>query len=237
MRQRRGFTLVEMAIVLVIVGLLIGGILAAQGMISNVRNRKAISQIQQYLIVITQFQDRFSSLPGDMPNAVTVFGAGTSNGNGDGHIDFNGIQWGNEAHRAWQQLNLAGMLEHSYLGTPAPVSPAYYGWNDWWVPDVTEPAGAHTNSLYYLNYQDGTDATLFNIKGNFIGYAGRYLVPYAFTSVSAKDALAIDAKIDDGKPDTGSVTSTNAPECSSAVAGYIVSTGDIGCRLYISLGL
>ena len=78
MRQRKGFTLVELSIVLVIIGLLIGGILAAQSMISTAKINAQVRQIGQFDAMVLNFKTKFNYLPGDAP----AFG-----GDGDGAID------------------------------------------------------------------------------------------------------------------------------------------------------
>lgn len=78
MRQRKGFTLVELSIVLVIIGLLIGGILAAQSMISTAKINAQVRQIGQFDSMVLNFKDSYRYLPGDAP---------TFGGDGDGVIE------------------------------------------------------------------------------------------------------------------------------------------------------
>ena len=63
--MKKGFTLVELAIVLVIIGLLIGGILVAQSMVSTTRIHSQVTQLQQLDTAIQNFQTKYNSLPGD----------------------------------------------------------------------------------------------------------------------------------------------------------------------------
>ena len=65
MSKKKGFTLVELSIVLVIVGLLISGILVGQSMIATARLQSAIRQLQQYDAAVTNFQTQYNQLPGD----------------------------------------------------------------------------------------------------------------------------------------------------------------------------
>lgn len=65
--MKKGFTLIELSIVLVIIGLLIGGILVARSMIDTVRAQKTITNLQQYEIATNNFKMRFKKYPGDSP--------------------------------------------------------------------------------------------------------------------------------------------------------------------------
>src|SRR5437762_14213912 len=82
-----GFTLVEIAIVLVIIGLLLGGILKGQEMITQAKIKNVINDFNGIAVAVTSYQDRYRALPGDDANATTrrtTQAAG--NGNGDGVI-------------------------------------------------------------------------------------------------------------------------------------------------------
>ncbi len=79
--SRQGFTLVELSIVLVIIGLLVGGILIAQSMIESAKISAQVKQIQQYDAAIITYVERFKNLPGDNPLL------GTDGGNGNKLIE------------------------------------------------------------------------------------------------------------------------------------------------------
>ena len=104
--KRNGFTLVELSIVLVIIGLLIGGILVAQSMIDTARAQKVVQELQQYQVMVNNFGTKYNSLPGD----ASVF---TPAGNNDGII-WNGIDspinYRFESAAFWQHLKSAAML-------------------------------------------------------------------------------------------------------------------------------
>ena len=70
-RNEKGFTLVELAIVMTIIGLLIGGILKGQELMENARVTATIAQVKSYEAATTTFRDSFSAKPGDMVNAAT----------------------------------------------------------------------------------------------------------------------------------------------------------------------
>ena len=86
-RKSQGFTLVEIAIVLVIIGLLLGGILKGQEMITQAKIKNVINDFNGITVAITSYQDRYRALPGDDPNAAARWTIqAPANGNGNGII-------------------------------------------------------------------------------------------------------------------------------------------------------
>jgi len=201
--SQAGFTLIELSIVLVIIGLLIGGILVAQGLIESVKINGLIRQIGQYQILVGQFEQRFNQLPGDIPNAQALFGAGTGsggqtcNGNGDGKLQnthtlgTSGCA-GNNNHREpyyfAEHLYLSGLLKEAYV------------------------AGNSTDS--YLN---------FDFDKNFYGspsYGSRlitgrgndnHMILHSQSvtqgaTLTSLQSMTLDKKIDDGRAGRGEIT-------------------------------
>jgi prepilin-type N-terminal cleavage/methylation domain-containing protein len=87
-RSQSGFTLVEIAIVLIIIGLLIGGIIKGQAMIKNAKVKRLVSDIDGMRAAVLTYQDKFGMLPGDENDANTPTGD-THNGDSDGWMDEN----------------------------------------------------------------------------------------------------------------------------------------------------
>jgi len=87
-RQQKGFTLVEIAIVLVIIGLLLGGILKGQEMITQAKIKNVVADFSGISAAYYGYQDRYRALPGDDLNAATRWATPTAatNGNGDGVV-------------------------------------------------------------------------------------------------------------------------------------------------------
>ena len=108
-----GFTLVEVAVVLVIVGLLLGGVFKGQALIDGARVRSLASEVAGIRTAWYGFQDRYRSLPGDFANAATQIDSAAAAGNGDGRVDD-----ARERAAVWQQLSLAGFIGGDFDGRP-----------------------------------------------------------------------------------------------------------------------
>src|ERR1035437_6988898 len=85
-RNQSGFTLIEIAIVLVIIGLLLGGVLKGQELINSARVKNLATDFRNLPVLIYGYQDKYKALPGDDINAVSHVAA-TNNGNGNGIIN------------------------------------------------------------------------------------------------------------------------------------------------------
>ena len=134
---RAGFTLIELSIVLVIIGLIIGGILVGRDLINAATVRAQISQIEKYNTAVNTFRLKFGYLPGDIPDpTASAFGfaaRGTVQGTGDG----NGVIEGNycacageaigvtesvgETVMFWVDLSTAGLISGGFNTASATV--------------------------------------------------------------------------------------------------------------------
>lgn len=87
MTNTRGFSLVELSIVLIIIGLLVGGVTGGSKLIHNAKIHKAVTKIENLKQGVKTFELTYDSLPGDMTDATDFFGtSGITNGNGDGNV-------------------------------------------------------------------------------------------------------------------------------------------------------
>jgi len=106
MRNQQGFTLVEIAIVLVIIGLLLGGVLKGQEMIKSAKVKSQIQQIDGISAAFNTYQDKYGAIPGDDANAIVNTGvAGLTNGNGGG--TYSGVEGDTYI---WEHLQAANLL-------------------------------------------------------------------------------------------------------------------------------
>ncbi len=126
MQRQRGFTLVELAIVLVVIGLIIGGVLTAQQVIQNARITNTINAIQAYQSQFQTYQQNFNALPGDDSTAANRFpNAGVTSGDGSGTIqgNFDSTTATDESVLAWADLRAAGFVKNQVPATGQPANP------------------------------------------------------------------------------------------------------------------
>ena len=109
--SEHGFTLVEIAIVMVIIGLLIGGVLKGQAMIQNAKVKRVAKQADELRAAVMSFYDKYGMYPGD-ENLAAIPPGTDGEGNGSGQI--NG---GAEQYEVFRDLQLAGLISGVYNGT------------------------------------------------------------------------------------------------------------------------
>jgi len=218
----KGFTLIEIAIVLVIIGLLLGGVLKGQELITGARVRNLISQQDGIKAAFFGFQDRYRALPGDYAAASTNIAGVTIAGNGNGRIEPGTGGALHEEILVWNHLTAAGFLNGSYTMANSSVSAPAASNNP------VNPYSVYLTLIYDNAYGTGTPPTKHNLKTG--------------SQVPVEIMAEVDRKIDDGQPYTGGFQfSTFAPTgftvpvgvgangCITASNTWDITTGSTNC--------
>ncbi|GAA5179155.1 hypothetical protein GCM10025771_20470 [Niveibacterium umoris] len=116
MRRQAGFTLVEMAIVLVIIGLLLGGVLKGQELIESAKVKNIAQDMRAISVAVLTYQDKYRALPGDDKSASARWSGACAKGDGNGLIDNT-----DEIECAWDHLRRANLL----TGDPSAGAPVH----------------------------------------------------------------------------------------------------------------
>ncbi len=212
--RQSGFTLVEIAIVLVIIGLLLGGVLKGQELINSAKIKNLVNDMNGLSTAVYAYQDRYRALPGDDANAETrwtpqITAAGTGLGNGDGSLGaaaFNAAAAagaGPESVLFWKELRTAGLVSGNV--TDAQPLNAVGGILGVQMGAGNQTAGAGTQGL------GGLVACQTNVLG--------------------KLAEAMDRQIDDGVPNAGAVrawTQAGLVAADGATTGVDISVAAAG---------
>jgi prepilin-type N-terminal cleavage/methylation domain-containing protein len=203
----KGFTLVELSIVIVIIGLLVGGLIAGQAIIDGGKVRAVISEMSDFQGAYTIFKEKYNSLPGDYNRAT---GAGRPfqgasptiyNGNGDGQILWSDAGLYNEGAQAWMMFAKEGLVGGSFSDT---------GGNVFAVPGTNVPISKLSDQAGYAFHYYNTAPHLIRnhlLLGAKQSTTGINHVPI----LTALMARSIDKKFDDGLPAQGVIRGDSTP--------------------------
>ncbi len=184
-KQQQGFTLIEIAIVLVIIGLLLGGVLKGQELIQNARVRNVIAQQDGIKAAYFGFQDRYRGVPGDYlaaSAAANIPGAGTTGcgGDGNGLIIASSSGSTSEDICAWYHLSKAGFITGNYAGTGNSATSSNSPLN---------PFGGLLQIVWDGTFSGAGTSKVTNIKTG--------------SNIPATVLAEVDRKVDDGTPEAG----------------------------------
>jgi prepilin-type N-terminal cleavage/methylation domain-containing protein len=204
--KQKGFTLVEIAIVLVIVGLLIGGVLKGQEMITNAKLKRIESDNAGLAAAMFSYQDRYLQLPGDDGDAQSRFdvytaGDSTTKANGDGDGVISGIwnvtvdsdKWvdataNDEASKFFGHLRAAGIIAGGSGNDPTRPTNAYGG--------------------------------LIGIQNGALAMAGHVII---FGQIEGAISRILEARLDDSSATTGRIQSNESTENEMKVGGALAT--------------
>ncbi|MFI4984090.1 MAG: type II secretion system protein, partial [Rickettsiales bacterium] len=204
-RKEKGFTLVELSIVIVVIGLLVAGIMSGTEMVKSSRLIAVTQEMARYSTAFTMFKSNYGWLPGDMPNA-SAYWPGATNGFGSGQIVAEADISLPTAYITWQQLSLSKLISANYTG---PTSLSYNSGSNTPIPGVNIPDSIYgptvaywaDNNNWWGNYSSDTTGLILSGHGwyGWIDY-----------EINVVDAYSIDSKIDDGLPLTGKLIGFNS---------------------------
>jgi prepilin-type N-terminal cleavage/methylation domain-containing protein len=228
--QRDGFTLIELSIVLVIIGLIVGGVLVGQNLISAAGVRATVTQIEKYNTAANTFREKYGFLPGDInASAAAQFGfaaRGSYTGEGDGNgllegivanapSANNGFSQTGETLMFWVDLSTAHLIDNGFTTATAT-----------WIPSSPYPSGSTLNA-YLPPAKLGNGNYIYTFSGGWLenagsnnsrNYFGLALVTsigqgscpsciFSQAGLTVQQAQNIDQKVDDGLPFSGRVLS------------------------------
>ena len=256
-KTKAAFTLIELSIVMVVIGLLVGSILIGQHLIHAAQLNAVSTEANRFGVAIMTFRDKYEAMPGDMKNATEYWGAAdggdgfgsdcgdvesetvTCNGNGDQIIPvtIENEMW--EKMRAWQHLSNAGLITGSYTGAPT-AGVAYVGKQ--WPASRFEPAGYEYSNILIGIYRNPPSQIIkiaTSLASSATGLNGGFLTP--------KDAVDLDQKMDDGLSDSGKLVAIDSSDVAGCVTNgvaytettygsYMVENDSKSCRFYFYLG-
>jgi len=203
-----GFTLVEIAIVLVIIGLLLGGILKGQEMITQAKIKNAINDFNGVTVAVTSYQDRYRAIPGDDPNATTRWTVqAPASGNTDGKIagKYNNViasgapTGAQESNLFWQHLRIAGFVPGLTTGTGSGSAPP-----------------SASGGIIGVEWGD-------TVAGTGLGFTSLIVCS---SNLPDKVAIAVDTQADDANSGTGQIraqlqTGANPDTAATAASAYV----------------
>jgi len=257
-KNNNGFTLIELAMVIVIIGLIIGGVLTGRDLVRAAELRSIIRESEAYKSSVNTFKTKYNNaIPGDMINATDYFGikadcsdrtefSKTCNGNGNGKIDSaaSTVTIGNESFLFWQHLAMAGLIGASLNGVEGTIGSLDVD------SGINTPYSKISDASWATINQDYSSGGLtmhfrINFK-NFLSIGKNVSGGWnSLAILTPSENYNIDQKIDDGKPATGrfiarywsivnstthtSTSCTNAATDTDFTADYNLTNTTISC--------
>ncbi len=224
-KKKSAFSLIELSIVLIVIGLLIAGITGGASLIKSSELRSVMGEARGYAVAVNAFYSQFNALPGDYGTAV----AGSDVlGDGDGLIEY----WNSataEGSEAWRDLKSIGAIDATLTYVSTATASQAAGNN--------LPSSKIKSSGWAFDNNTTSAQNVVVLTAGTVGTAGSATntvvnisaAPVAQGAILAADALSIDSKIDDGVANLGKVRGVLAA-CNTN-ATYTVATAGKICAL------
>jgi len=237
LEKQGGFTLIELSIVLVIIGLIVGGVLVGQDLIKAAEIRATVGQVEKYNSAVNTFRTKYNAIPGDITSANAIsFGLFADTTGGQGHGDGNGlIEGGNTAPYTagigetlafWRHLTDANLVDGSFGSTGNSLIVATSGAVTGTVNTISQslPPGKVGRANSFVTYSSGGLNFYQILPVASIPTSGAY----TFNSAGSTpmEAYNMDVKLDDGAPNTGIVVARGITDVNIAPTSNPVATGN-----------
>lgn len=216
---KNGFSLVELSVVLVIIGLIVGGITGGANLLHTSKLNKVISEFKGYETGVENFRLKYNAWPGDMENATSIWGTynagtnptGVTNGNGNEKVD----TWP-ERYQTWSHLAKSGLIFGDYNGVGTGSGNASPGTN---LPE----SGAVKSTFYVITATGGPH---YGVSSNFLNLLGPFSGGQWNGKMKPSDVYYIDKKMDDGDNGISSATTGKIFALRSDSLGGSILGGD-----------
>ncbi|MCP4393604.1 MAG: type II secretion system protein [Alphaproteobacteria bacterium] len=225
-QKQHGYTLVEIGMVLVIIGLLIGSTLKGSELIKATKDKKTITQWQDTKAAVSQFKNKFGAMPGDYGKATTLIDPTAVNGNNNSIIHVYEMSSATESEmtNTWEHLSLAGMINIPSKDTFPGRMPAKISGAEFWMATDTNSQGDRNSGIsidrkHYIHLLASNGSQKL-----------RKLSETSFrNAISYLRADEFDRKYDDSNRQTGEIKY----ECSG---GYVNNGNKKACRMQFYVG-
>lgn len=226
---KNGFSLVELAIIITVIGLITASVIGGSAMIESAKINKFAGEIQTVKKAFHNFASIYGAKPGDFNAAQSHFGSsGVSNGDGNGIINQGDDDTSDEVNNAMVHLAKANMLETTGLANDADKFMALDSFKgEIYLSANRDADGA---AISGFNYISGTHNFLI-VADTGYGYNG-FIKPLV--------AFKLDKKFDDSFPRTGKITyivagNVSDASCTNSSTKYFLTSKDLGCNISFSL--
>ncbi len=238
--NKSAFSLVELSIVIIIIGLLFAGVSGGSKLIKSAKLSKIMRDISSTDTSILAFLQAYDAYPGDFKDATLFWGTtGLANGDGDGRIELNTSSTTNdEVSNAMLHLQKAELIEGTFDSTISSANYAFKGELNSNMILLNELDSTGTSLGGFSSIFSSKNVIMLGIEVSSSRYTGDTGAINAF--ISPRDMYSLDNKFDDGNGISGKISfrdesaiggNVEPSSCADAATGIYVSSEDDGCNL------